>query len=234
MAAPITLQRLLTYQDTIVFIDNWSGELRHGQAAYSPHNVFFMVREGAGYLIHARANGGLSEIVVSPGLGSTPVQLLDLTPELLQPWSLMPVEGSALGLFRSGLYLCAELDGRVTLSRPQLGPWERFSLQSNTERIRSEGGGDIRQRASALYLAAQRAGKEDGRGALLDINMTSDTLVISCSGIVPGNNIIYAMENSSKDIATTKLFLCDNKSLWYYQGIEGLSSNFNETIDLVH
>jgi len=34
--------------------------------------------------------------------------------------------GSAFGLMRDGLFLCAEADGRVTLSRQQLGPWEQF------------------------------------------------------------------------------------------------------------
>jgi hypothetical protein len=36
--------------------------------------------------------------------------------------------GCAFGLRSAGLLLCAEADGRVTLSRRELGPWERFEL----------------------------------------------------------------------------------------------------------
>jgi hypothetical protein len=70
-------------------------------------------------------------------------------------------------------------------------------------------------------------------GVLLEINPDSDILVLSCSGIVPNDKIIYAMENSTKSINTNKLFICDKRSLWYYSGIEGLSSSFDDTVRMV-
>jgi hypothetical protein len=90
----------------------------------------------------------------------------------------------------------------------------------------------IQGRASAIYQAAQKTGKVDSRGVLLDLNPHSDFLVISCSGIVPGK-VIYAMENSSRQMTTNKIFICDSKSLWYYSGIEGLTQTFDETTDLI-
>ncbi len=41
----------------------------------------------------------------------------------------IPGEPGGVALRRDGLYLCAEADGRVTLSREQIGAWEIFRLQ---------------------------------------------------------------------------------------------------------
>jgi hypothetical protein len=86
--------------------------------------------------------------------------------------------------------------------------------------------------AIGIFHDARKHGRNDAGGVLLDLNESSGTLVISCSGIVP-SRIIYAMEHSSNSINTNRLFICDAKSLWYYEGIEGLSTSFDETVDLV-
>ncbi|MDQ0395897.1 hypothetical protein [Labrys monachus] len=62
---------------------------------------------------------------------------------------------------------------------------------------------------------------------------SSDTLLVSCAGIVPKDSILYAMENTSRQIETNKIFICDSNSLWYYRGIPGLTSSFSDTVDLV-
>jgi hypothetical protein len=92
---------------------------------------------------------------------------------------------------------------------------------------------DIQHHAHAVYLAAQTTGKKDADGILLDISERSDTLAISCSGIVP-NKVIYAMAHSSNKIPALKLFICDHRSLWFYKGIEGLTKSFDETVCLVN
>ena len=45
---------------------------------------------------------------------------------VLGEFQKVPGSGGGFGLQRGGLFLCAEPDGRVSLSRPQLGPWECF------------------------------------------------------------------------------------------------------------
>ncbi len=86
-----------------------------------------------------------------------------------------------------------------------------------------------------LELCATRRepGRYDMNGIMLEINPGSDILVLSCSGVVPENSIVYAMENSTERIATNKLFICDKRSLWYYYGIEGVSSSFDDTVSVV-
>ena len=122
------LRQLLTHHGSVVFLDVGSGELRHGQAASSPRNVFLGPRDGTWYLVHAPADGGLREIRLPPGLTPTSVQLRDSPSDWPQAWSLAPAEGGVFGLLSDGLFLCAEDNGRVTLSRPGLGAWERFEL----------------------------------------------------------------------------------------------------------
>lgn len=83
-----------------------------------------------------------------------------------------------------------------------------------------------------IFNAAEASGMEDANGVLLDLRASSDVLVVSCSGIIP-ERIIYSMENTSTTIDTLKLFICDTRSLWYYEGIPGITSNFDQTVDLV-
>jgi hypothetical protein len=92
---------------------------------------------------------------------------------------------------------------------------------------------NIQDHAHAVYLAAQVTGKKDADGVLLDISGHSDTLAISCSGIVPGR-VIYPMAHSSDKTSALKLFICDRRSLWFYKGIEGLTISFDETVSLVN
>jgi hypothetical protein len=88
--------------------------------------------------------------------------------------------------------------------------------------------------ASDLYARARKDGYVDAHGLLLDLRNAADgPLTISCSGVIPENQIIYAMENSSRNIATMKLFICDHQNSWYYKGIPGLTSTFNETVALL-
>lgn len=74
--------------------------------------------------------------------------------------------------------------------------------------------------------------KYDANGLLIETHKNSKILVISCSGIVP-EKIIYAMENSTVEIETNKIFICDPASLWYYAGIPGLTNDFQSTVGLI-
>ena len=124
------LHPLVTHHHAVVFFDVGRDELRHGPAASSPRNTFLMLIEGAttGHLVYAAADGALSTIGVGAGMNAALVQLRDLTPDSSPAWSTASTGGRAIGLLSDGLYLCAEPDGRVTLSRQHFGPWEQFSL----------------------------------------------------------------------------------------------------------
>ncbi len=84
----------------------------------------------------------------------------------------------------------------------------------------------------AASLIARATPQHDASGILLDFSVDSDDLVISCSGLVP-DRVIYAMEFTTFGLKTKRLFLCDRRSLWYHQGLEGLTRDLPETIELV-
>lgn len=86
--------------------------------------------------------------------------------------------------------------------------------------------------AETIADEALQKGEANANGVMLQTQQDSELLVISCSGIVPGQ-VIYAMENTTSVIPTNKLFICDRSSLWYYQGIPGLTTDFRSTVSLV-
>jgi predicted esterase YcpF (UPF0227 family) len=82
-------------------------------------------------------------------------------------------------------------------------------------------------------LPKSLVGRQDNGGILVDLSPSSDSLVISCSGIVPKDTVMYAMDHSARDIATHKMFVCDRTSRWYYGGVEGISHDFDSTVSVV-
>ena len=85
-------------------------------------------------------------------------------------------------------------------------------------------------KANEIFERAQTA-LYDARGVRLKLDKASDTLVISCSGWVPG--LFYTNENVPKHARTNTVWLSDKHNLWYYKGIDGLTSSFEETVALV-
>jgi pimeloyl-ACP methyl ester carboxylesterase len=84
----------------------------------------------------------------------------------------------------------------------------------------------------AVIQAASASGRTDLNGILLDIAPDANTLMISCSGVVPWR-IIYHMELTSVSIETHKIYLCDYRNFWYYRGIENITNTMDQTIEVV-
>jgi hypothetical protein len=80
---------------------------------------------------------------------------------------------------------------------------------------------------------AARDGVKDNNGLLLDLEENSDKLIIACTGWVPPGTILYSREYTPREVNASKLYLCDTLNRWYYGGIRGLTSTFDETIDLI-
>jgi hypothetical protein len=126
------LGRVKTHWGTVIFADTDRGTLRHGPESSSPSNVILAENRGTAYLFHVAPDGSRYTVRVTPerqGLskGSPPGE----TAARFQAFRTLPAtadEPSVFGLQSGGLLLCAEADGRVTLSRNTLGPWEGFQL----------------------------------------------------------------------------------------------------------
>jgi hypothetical protein len=131
------LQQLFTHLGTLVFLDVNSGALCHGPMLSSPQNVFLTRYHGGWHLVHSSGAVWFSEISVVPGPAGTPAQLRKSPSGSPQVWSIVPATGGGICLESSRIYLCAELEGAITLSRARAGPWERFLLRELETTTRS-------------------------------------------------------------------------------------------------
>ncbi len=127
------LPRLFTIHRTVFYVDPTSGELRHGPLPGSPANAQF-VSEGSHGQIMREAAGSLQPIFchgdgcrAAGGVKSTDASA---TPTVLE---VVRLDRGMVGLKAKGVFLCAEPDGRVTLSRAECHGWESFQLGSTTE-----------------------------------------------------------------------------------------------------
>lgn len=117
--------RLFTTFGTVLFIDRETGELRHGPIDTSPANAVLVSDQGATGLrarIVSRALNAEDPVLCSAD-GCRATSNTGATGPLLE---LVHVERGLFGLLGEGVYLCAQPDGRVTLSRSVCSTWECF------------------------------------------------------------------------------------------------------------
>jgi FkbM family methyltransferase len=118
--------RLFTTWGTVLYVDVTSGQLRHGPVDRSPANVRFASNGADGRIMYEMA-GSLrpTECLadhcraidrVGNGDGTATPTVFEAV-ALREQW---------IGLKADGLFLCAEPDGRVTLSRQVCSAWESF------------------------------------------------------------------------------------------------------------
>ena len=123
--------RVFTTSNSVLYVDVRSGELRHGPIEGSPANVHFVPGSGQsdrwrGWLIHDK--GETRELIVcqkarSSCASDVPRSDGAVTPTLLE---LVPLERGLVAFRAEALFLSAEPDGRITLSRPVCSTWECF------------------------------------------------------------------------------------------------------------
>jgi hypothetical protein len=85
---------------------------------------------GTAYLLHVSPGGVRSTMHIAPSSGTleTKSRCQEAGTET-RSFQIVPIgtgNGPEFGLRRCSLLLCAEQDGRITLSRNKFGPWERF------------------------------------------------------------------------------------------------------------
>lgn len=127
--------RLFTSHGTVVFVDEVSGELRHGPLADSPSNVI-LVREGVQARIRFVGVDGCRDIMLPPeystGIDPDKARTNEGATTACSVFSLITTVGKKFGLIERGKFLCAEPDGRITLSRFECLRWETFHTQNDT------------------------------------------------------------------------------------------------------
>src|SRR5580704_16327401 len=132
--------RLFTTWGTALYVDAALGELRHGAIESSPQNAFLVGDPGssgkAGLACLVYDNAGLRQPIVCSSNASRPVAGPSPAPASLK---IVLLKHGMIGLRSGDLYLCAEPDGRVTLSRAWCSLWECFLPSADWGTIRAEG-----------------------------------------------------------------------------------------------
>jgi Glycosyl transferase family 90 len=130
---PLTVR---TFLETIVFADLRSGRLRHAPREVAPRNVVLVAGGAGAALMRINTEGSLREVRLRP----EGPHAAEAVPAALAPnGSVATLEIAATEdtdrreyfIRGAGLYLCAEPDGQMTLSRVQGGPWERFRFEAS-------------------------------------------------------------------------------------------------------
>jgi predicted SAM-dependent methyltransferase len=128
------VERLLTDFGTTLYLDEPTGELRHGAVGHSPRNVLFSQdagTEGAprtGRLM-GDVGGELKPIVL-------PTDVSLLTPTAQHSggapapiaYEIIPLDGEKIEIRAAGLSLLAEIDGRLVLSSQGGSAGNRFAI----------------------------------------------------------------------------------------------------------
>jgi hypothetical protein len=117
--------RLYTMFGTVLYVEPGSGEVRHGPAETSATNALFVPdRESPGegqrgWLVHAGKSS--ARPVVCAGERCLSEESRGET-----TFEATMVDSGLLALRAEGRFMCAEPDGRITVSRQICGPWEQF------------------------------------------------------------------------------------------------------------
>lgn len=135
--------QVFTSHGTRVFVDTSSGEVRHGAFERSPSNIVLVQLGSQAYLRFVDSGiekeimylAGYSAIVGSNKL----VDFDDINVISGNMFNIVSINEREFGLEQNGTFLCAETDGRITLSRPACETWERFHFRQDA----SESSGTI-------------------------------------------------------------------------------------------
>jgi Domain of unknown function (DUF4422)/Methyltransferase domain len=125
-------ERLVTAFGTVLYVDAASGELRHGPIASSPSNAVFVSDGSSGRVMH-QAAGSLQPIVCQTNGCGVAGRGERADPSAEQTvLEIVPIDPGIVGLKAEGVFLCAEVDGQVTLSRSECRAWEMFYFEDAT------------------------------------------------------------------------------------------------------
>jgi hypothetical protein len=130
-ARPLTVR---THHETMLYADLATRRLRHAPAAAAPRNLILLTTGGRATLMGVNEDASLFDIQFRPeGPYAARAQPGSLTAEglvsTIEIATIGDPEQRAFFIRGSGLYLCAEPGGDVTLSRIVSGPWERFHFE---------------------------------------------------------------------------------------------------------
>lgn len=133
----LDVRPVFTSHGTSMFIDKTSGELRHGLLEAIQPNVHLKREDGSARLVLS-PSGEACPIDFGPHRSALAQQVDAPADELRQSgdgtsFTIVQVNRNEFALHASGLFLSAEPDGRITLSREQCQTWELFHVRDDAQ-----------------------------------------------------------------------------------------------------
>jgi hypothetical protein len=130
--AAVRTMRLFSSWGTVLYVDVASEELRHGPVDRSPANARFAADGADGQIMYQTA-GSFRPIAFGVDRCRA-IERIGTSDEAASPavFELVRLREQWVGLKADGLFLCAEPDGRVTLSRQACSAWESFLPSGST------------------------------------------------------------------------------------------------------
>jgi hypothetical protein len=137
-------KRIYTTHGTVFYVNESSGELRHGPLSESPANVFFVVEDSGGRIVHSSSvscSGVICNSDYSKSIGYLRSDERSCAPTVFERVPISSgfaldqtlMTNNLVGLKAGQHYLSAEPDGRVTLNRMHCYMWEHFRLVPDTK-----------------------------------------------------------------------------------------------------
>lgn len=160
---------LFTWWGTVVYFDETARELRHGPAEHHRGNVVLQPcgtkTEESDRAVLVFMAGGQVQLASCTAERSVAQRITGEEASEDNPgfttFAFVVINQDRIGLKAGGMFLCAEQDGRVTLSKPWLGDWESFvvAVPAAADPIRAAA---LPLRVSFALAAGRSAGRNGG------------------------------------------------------------------------
>ena len=125
MCSPFRFERLYTCHRTVMYFDETTKELRHGDTASSPHNVFIQTDGECGRILY-RSNNSLQPLMSDKENHIVPLQDVNARTFMWPEVNVINCVFGQFGLKLNGLFLSAEPGGKAAFNRSMCLGWERF------------------------------------------------------------------------------------------------------------
>ena len=143
-------KRIYTTHDTVLYVDESSGLLRHGKLSDAPANAFFIAEKPRGRIVHSLGDQVFNILYFPDHCKSSCLRSQDeICTQRPVTFERVPIKNkNMVGLRAGDIYLSAEPDGRVILKWPICLAWEHFLLIADPK-IRA-GSGNLHRTISGV------------------------------------------------------------------------------------
>jgi hypothetical protein len=195
--AAVLPSRLFTTHGTVLYVDPASGELRHGPSDGNSANARLLLDGARGQIIHDAAGSLRPVVCLADRSYSIDGRSDTERPVVPTAFEIVSLYQRWIGLRSAGVFLCAEPDGRVTLSRETCSSWESFFLSESHLSLQKDRYGACAKKTRSLSISCIET--RDIGQAVRAVARTAECIRADCvywlsnspyPGTLPGTEIV--------------------------------------------